>query len=191
MHKKDSGLSRVPSHFGSSFLMTQPVLTAGGWMILGSIWTVYNGDTLLINLTTFLLLDIHVWLKHHWHQIYTKKKPDLIIRLSLEPLSWSSIHPSVGQDIFTLSYVHWQICGYWCLFESPGTTCDPISRWTLGAYWLWSIEQVAGEECFSNPWEIFVCFEVQSRKLSWRFPKSFHFEKDMNHLPTINFQGMC
>ena len=44
---------------------------------------------------------------------------------------------------------HWSICGYWCLFESPGTTCDPISWWTFGSYWLWSIEQVAGEECFS------------------------------------------
>jgi len=189
MHKKRFRLIKSSIESRIEFFDSTS-LNSWGWMILGSIWTVYNGDRLLINLTPFLVLDIHVWLKYHWQQIYQEKAG-----LYYQTKSWATFlitNPPISLTGYLhLVLCHWQICGYWGLFESPGTTCDPVSRWTLGAYWLWSIEQVAGEERFSNPWEIFVCFEVQSRKLSWRFPKRDHFKKEMNHLPTINFHKMC
>ena len=103
MHKKRFRLIKSSIESRIEFFDSTS-LNSWGWMILGSIWTVYNGDRLLINLTPFLCW-IYMYGSNIIDSKYTKKKPDYITRLSLEPLSWSPIHPSVWQDIFTLSYV--------------------------------------------------------------------------------------
>ena len=103
MHKKRFRLIKSSIESRIEFLI-QPVLTAGvGWY-----WDRFE---LYIMETDFWLtwLPFLCWIYMYGSNIidskYTKKKPDYITRLSLEPLSWSPIHPSVWQDIFTLSYV--------------------------------------------------------------------------------------